>query len=70
MKCKEFDWETLSYVITHLLEWFPSNWEIIKFDIKNEDEDVGETLFFKVLSIDNAKIGQVDVTVLKREILD
>ena len=67
---KEFDWETLSYVITHLLEWFPSNWEIIKFDIKNEDEDVGETLFFKVLSIDNAKIGQVDVTVLKREILD
>lgn len=71
---REFDGETLSYVITHLLEWFPSNWEIIKFEIKNEnknkDKDLNEILTFKVLSIDNAKIGQVDVTITKKEILD
>lgn len=71
---REFDGETLSYVITHLLEWFPSNGEIIKFEIKNEnkdkDKDLNEILTFKVLSIDNAKIGQVDVTISKKEILD
>ena len=66
---KEFDWENLSYVITHMLERFPSAWEIITFDIKaNDEEEKGKkVLSLKVLSIDNAKIGKVDIRVLDKE---
>ncbi len=66
---KEFDWENLSYVITHKLERFPSTWEIISFDIKSEQEKEikQRVLSLKVLSIDNAKIGKVDIRVLDKE---
>jgi len=64
---KEFDWENLSYVITHKLERFPSTWEIITFDIKSEEEAKQKVLSLKVLSIDNAKIGKVDVRTLYKE---
>lgn len=69
---KEFDWETISYVITHILEWFPSNWEVITFDVKREEDsqDIEEILTFKILDIDNAKIWKIDVTISKKEILD
>ncbi|MDD3794304.1 MAG: hemolysin family protein [Candidatus Gracilibacteria bacterium] len=69
---KEFDGETISYVITHILEGFPSNGEIITFDINRDDEEVDskEILTFKILDIDNAKIGKIDVTITKKEILD
>ncbi len=73
---RDFDWETLSYVITHILKWFPSNWEIINFNIKKEDEEDNknkkeiEILSFKIIDIDNAKIGKVDVTITKKELLD
>jgi CBS domain containing-hemolysin-like protein len=65
---KEFDWENLSYVITHKLERFPNTWEIITFDIKSdEDTDKKRVLSLKILSIDNAKIGKVDIRVLDKE---
>ncbi|MDD2907068.1 MAG: hemolysin family protein [Candidatus Gracilibacteria bacterium] len=73
---KEFDGETMSYVITHILEGFPSNGEIISFNIKGEDFNENknkkeiEVLTFKVLDIDNAKIGKIDVTISKKEIMD
>lgn len=71
---RDFDWETLSYVITHILEGFPSNWEIINFNIKQEDDNKNkkeiEILSLKIIDIDNAKIGKVDVTITKKEILD
>jgi CBS domain containing-hemolysin-like protein len=65
---KEFDWENLSYVITHKLERFPNTWEIISFDILwDEENKVEKVLSLKVLSIDNAKIGKVDIRVLDKE---
>ena len=39
---KEFWWETLSYLITHKLERFPSNGEMLSFDIIEEDDDEKE----------------------------
>lgn len=37
----EFDWETLSYLITSLLEWFPSEWEEIDIPLKEiRDEEI------------------------------
>ncbi len=64
---KEFDWENLSYVITHKLERFPNTWEIITFDIKKDNqEDKKEILSLKVLSIDNAKIGKVDIRIIEK----
>ncbi len=63
---KEFDWENLSYVITHKLERFPNTWEIITFDIKSDREDKKEILSLKVLSIDNAKIGKVDIRIIEK----
>ena len=35
----EFDWETLSYLITSLLEWFPSEWEEIEIPLKEIRDD-------------------------------
>jgi len=58
---KEFDWETLSYVITDVIEWFPKDWEIISFDIKQEDKDSNSKLEFKVLDIKDHKIGKIEV---------
>lgn len=38
---EEFDWETLSYLITSLLEDFPSEWEEIKIPLKTiNDEEI------------------------------
>jgi len=70
---KEFDWETLSYVITHVLDWFPSNWQKISFNVfKEYDENpqYKRELLFKIMDIDNAKIWKVEVKLLKKEILD
>ena len=63
---REFDWETLSFIITHMLEWFPSAWEIINFNICWE----GKTgiLSLKVLDINNAKIWKVDVKIIKNKL--
>ena len=62
---KEFWWETLSYLITHKLERFPSNGEMLSFDIIEEDDDekenIGGKLLLKVLDIKDSKIGKVEV---------
>ena len=57
---KEFDWETLSYVITHKLEWFPVNWEKIEFNIQKESQK-NKKLELTVLSIYDWKIWKVEV---------
>jgi len=62
---KEFWWETLSYVITHILGWFPKKDQIITFDIKNKNY----TLSFKILEIENAKIGKVDIRKIKKDLV-
>ncbi|MFK7780065.1 MAG: hemolysin family protein [Candidatus Gracilibacteria bacterium] len=59
---REFGGETLSYVITHILGGFPKNDQIITFDIKNKNY----TLSCKILEIENAKIGKVDIRKLKK----
>lgn len=58
---KEFNWETLSYVITHVIERFPESWEIISFDIVNKKSK----LELKVLDIKDHKIWEVEVKVSK-----
>lgn len=62
---KEFGWETLSYVITNEIERFPDSWEIISFKIKKEEYE-NKFLSLKILEIENAKIGKVDVRVLEK----
>ncbi len=64
---KEFDGETLSYVITHVLERFPNTGEIITFDIKDEEGKVKKVLSLKILDIENAKIWKVDIRILNKE---
>jgi len=54
---KEFEGETLSYVITHILEWFPTSWEIIKINIKGSDSKIE----LNVLDIIDHKIWKVEV---------
>jgi hypothetical protein len=62
---KEFWGETLSYVITHVLEWFPSNGEELEFHITNDENQKLSTLSCKVLDISDAKIGKVDIRLKK-----
>ena len=52
---KEFNSETVSYLITYKLEWFPIIWQEIIFDI----EDVKEKISIKVLDIKHYKIGNL-----------
>lgn len=63
---KEFDGETLSYIITHVLGWFPKKDQIISFDIKDEEWNINESLSLKVLSIENHTIWKVDVRIIKK----
>jgi len=38
---EEYDWETFSYLITSLLEWFPTEWEEIQIPLKDvRDEEI------------------------------
>lgn len=64
---REFWWETLSFLITHVLEWFPEKDQILTFDIKDENFRVHKILSCKILEIENAKIGQVEIRVIKKE---
>jgi len=62
MEDKEFWSETVSYMITHRLERFPERDEEICFPIYNEDgEALSHQLCFKVLEIEDATIGKVEV---------
>lgn len=55
----EFDGETVSYVITHELERFPKNGEILIFSVQESEKY--ETISFQVLSINDGQMGQVEV---------
>ncbi len=54
---KSFDWEKVSYLITHKLKWFPEPWQEIVFVIP----DIDDNLVFKVLDIKDHKIWKVKV---------
>lgn len=59
---KEFWGETLSALITHTLERFPSNGEVIDFEIFDlDEEEVCGKLYVKVIDIQNSRIGKVEI---------
>jgi putative hemolysin len=62
---REFGWETLSYIITHVLERFPKQWEIINFKIKNNQTKCW-LIELKIIDIDFWKIGKVEVKKIKK----
>jgi hypothetical protein len=64
---KDFDGETFSYVITHILDRFPKTWEVLKFQVKTEHKTW--TLEAKVLEVvDKSKIWKVEVRFLEEEV--
>ena len=61
---KEFNWETVSYVITDVLEGFPKSWEEIEFEIiSDEEEKIKKKLYIKVLEADESKIWKVEARI-------
>jgi hypothetical protein len=57
----------LSYVITHVLEGFPDNWQIITFNIQSIDETIEKILHCTILSIQDAKIGKVEIKIIENK---
>ncbi len=65
----KFDGETVSYVLTTILERFPKKWETMKLEIFSQDADENkkvkekkrEFLEFKVLEIEEWNMGKVEV---------
>lgn len=58
----KFDGETVSYVLTTILERFPKKQEMIKLAILNEDEESDDLhLSLTVLEVDDGNIGKVEV---------
>lgn len=61
---KEFNWETISYVITDVLETFPIVWEEIRFLVTKEDDlKTKKEMIIKVLEVDEAKIWKVEAKI-------
>lgn len=62
----EFSWETVSYLITHKLEWFPSLWESIKFCINQINDDIkdckNEILEIKLTKVNWTTMKEVEVS--------
>jgi len=58
---ENLNWETVSYVITHILERFPSTWEKIALKIKEEGEN--KNLEIIVTEINNGTIGELEAKV-------
>ncbi len=56
----EFEWETVSYIITHKLERFPNKWEELEFDVHDWEESKWK-IIFKTLWIEEGKIDTVEV---------
>jgi len=55
----KYDWETIAYVLTDILERFPKKEEVIKLDIISEDNK--KCLKIKVLEITDWVIGKVEI---------
>jgi CBS domain containing-hemolysin-like protein len=53
----KYDWETLSYVLTDILERFPKKWEVIDLKINWNNR----ILKFKVLEIQDGTIWKVEI---------
>ncbi len=74
---KEFDWETLGYLITNIVWDFPNKNQIIKLKIKAEKKknknksknkkDKSKFLQFKILEIENAKIWKIEAWIVEEE---
>ena len=59
---KELWWETVSYIITHVLERFPEEWEIIEYEVNFDNKDTNnKILSLKVLTIDDTRIWDIEV---------
>ena len=59
---REFDWETVSFLITHKLERFPEVGEEIDFPVIFETKDMDDKILrLKVLDMEESRIGDVDV---------
>jgi CBS domain containing-hemolysin-like protein len=60
---KEFEWETLSYIITEKLERFPKTWEIIEYEIKNENDENSkkQKLILKCLNVNSSWTWEIEV---------
>ncbi|MDR0860574.1 MAG: hypothetical protein LBO09_06460 [Candidatus Peribacteria bacterium] len=69
MKEEEFDGETLSYLITTLLERFPIQGEEIQQEIylhpveKHSEERLKKTLTIKILQITGNTIGDLKISI-------
>ena len=64
---RDFSGETLSYVITHILEDFPKSGQIITLNIINNDEEMSQILQFKILWIEDARIWKVEVKIIENK---
>lgn len=64
---KEFNGETISYVITDVLENFPVAWQEISFEISSENDEEKEILIIKTLEVEEAKIWKVESRIEKIE---
>ncbi len=62
---KEFEGETVWYIITDKLERFPIEWETITFNLKWK---LNKKLHFKVLWISKGKIEKIEVSLEKNQI--
>ncbi|MDP2091099.1 MAG: hemolysin family protein [Candidatus Gracilibacteria bacterium] len=58
---KEFDGETISYIITHELERYPEKGETITFNFVSDSEDKHSKIDFIVTNIEDHKIGKIEV---------
>jgi hypothetical protein len=58
---KEFEWETLSYIITEKLERFPKTWEIIEYEIFWENDEKKEKLVLKFLKVDDSGTWNIEI---------
>ena len=63
----EFSGDTLGYMITHKLERFPENEEIISFKFKKNIDGSKWKLECKILRIHDAKIGKIEVKLVNKE---
>lgn len=61
---KEFGWENMSYVLTHRLWRFPNSGEKIRFDIFDEEGQNIKDIEFKILTIEDARIGKIEVNMI------
>lgn len=61
---REFNWETISYIITDAVWWFPSSWQEINFFIiSDEKEEIKKKFIIKVLELEEAKIWKVEARI-------